>query len=211
MVLKMISFYNREVVMKNLILYLSVFIFFSTQVIAEEWHVKKTESNIVKFTSSTPVLDFDGITSKIDGYIYWDGEELFGGKNEIYFEVDLNSVETGVGKRDRDMREDVLETDKWPKTSFRGSINKVDKKSDTSNEYVVSSIGKMFIHGHEKEMEIKANISISGSVMNVVCDFSVFLKDYEIEAPSLLAFIKVAEEIKLSLNFQLEKILENKN
>ncbi len=41
--------------------------------------------------------------------------------------------------------------------------------------------------------------------MTVSCDFSVFLKDYEIEAPSLLAFIKVADEIKLNLNFTLRK------
>jgi hypothetical protein len=47
--------------------------------------------------------------------------------------------------------------------------------------------------------------------MNVVCNFSVFLKDYEIEAPTLLAFIKVAQEIKLELDFQLEKIVEEKN
>jgi len=31
------------------------------------------------------------------------------------------------------------------------------------------------------------------------------LKDYNIEAPSLLAFIKVAQEIKLNLNFKLEQ------
>ena len=37
---------------------------------SEEWQVKKSEDNLVKFTSSTAVLDFDGITSEIDGYIY---------------------------------------------------------------------------------------------------------------------------------------------
>jgi len=178
---------------------------------AEEWHIKKSDDNIVKFTSSTPVLDFDGVTNKIDGYIYWEGENLFEDKNEIYFEVDLNSIETGIGKRDRDMREDVLETEKWPKTSFRGNIQNVVPNETVLNEYVVTAIGNMFIHGHEKKMEIKAKIEINDKSMNVTCDYSVFLKDYEIEAPSLLAFIKVSEEIKLHLNFQLEKFLENKN
>ena len=79
------------------------------------------------------------------------------------------------------------------------------------NQYLVSALGKMFIHGHEKELEIEAKIEVNDKVMNVTCDYSVFLNDYEIEAPSLLAFIKVAEEIKLHLNFQLEKIVENKN
>ena len=180
-------------------------------IIAEEWHVKKSENNLVKFISSTALLDFEGITDNIDGYIYWKGEELFGLENEIYFEVDLNSVETGIGKRDRDMREDVLETDKWPKTSYRGEIKKVEKADGKSGEYKISALGKMFLHGHNKIIPVDAIINISNDEMTVNCNFSVMLEDYEIEAPSLLAFIKVADEIKLQLNFKLEKIVEKDN
>jgi polyisoprenoid-binding protein YceI len=196
--------------MTNRFIFVLILLGFPFLVNAEEWHVKKSNENLVKFTSSTPVLDFDGITNKIDGYIYWEGDKIFSNNNEIYFEVDLNSVETGIGKRDRDMREDVLETDKWPKTSFRGNIIAVDTNI-SSNLYTVTSKGDIFIHGHTKELVIKANISVDGDIMNVTCDFSVFLKDYKIEAPSLLAFIKVAEEIKLHLDFQLSKISENEN
>ena len=177
---------------------------------ADEWHVKKVESNIVKFTSTTTILDFDGTTSDIDGYIYWDGKEIFRGKNELYFEVDLNTVETGIGKRDRDMREDVLETDKWQTTYFKGSIIKAEKDEST-NTYKVKVLGKMFIHGIEKEIEIPGNIKIENGIMTVITNFSIYLKDYKIKAPSLLAFIKVAEEIKLHLKFQLEKTKEKNN
>jgi polyisoprenoid-binding protein YceI len=197
--------------MKNLTKVIACFILFPVLLFSEEWHVKKSEDNLVKFTSSTSLLDFDGITSEIDGYIYWEGDEIFGKNNEIYFEVDLNSVETGIGKRDRDMREDVLHTDKWPKTSYRGKINKVNANESTPNKYMVESAGKMFLHGIEKEMIVKADIEINNDMMTVKCDFSVFLKDHDIEAPTLLAFIKVAEEIKLHLNFQLEKVSKEEN
>ena len=195
--------------MKSLILY---FIFtLPILVYSEEWHVKKSDDNLVMFTSSTSLLDFDGITSNIDGYIYWEGDKIFGENNELYFEVDLNSVETGIGKRDRDMREDVLETDKYPKTWFKGKIVNAIKEGKNSTQYKVVSKGKMFLHGIEKEININAEINIEKNKMNVISNFSVFLKDHEIEAPSLLAFIKVAEEIKLQLNFELEKMSENKN
>lgn len=197
--------------MKNKLFLIIVLFLFQTLVYAEEWNVKKTENNLVKFTSSTTLLDFDGITDNIEGYIYWEGENVFGDKNEIYFEVDINSVETGIGKRDRDMQEDVLETDKWAKTSFKGNVKELKIIDEKDQKYELISIGKMSLHGHEKELEIKASIDINNNEMNVVCDFSVFLKDYDIEAPSLLAFVKVAEEIKLHLNFQLEKIVENEN
>jgi polyisoprenoid-binding protein YceI len=186
-----------------------IFIFFIPVILlSEEWQVKKSKDNLVKFTSSTPVLDFDGITSNIDGYIYWEGEEIFGKKNEIYFEVDLNSVETGIGKRDRDMREDVLHTDKWPKTSYRGEIQSYTLLENDSTKYKVVSFGKMFLHGQERELTVNADIEIKNDLMNITCDYSVFLKNFNIEAPSLLAFIKVADEIKLHLNFQLIKVSE---
>jgi len=173
---------------------------------ADEWHVKKDAKNLVKFTSTTTVLDFDGTTNNIDGYFYWDGKEIFTGKNEIYFEVDLNTVKTGIGKRDRDMREDVLETKKWPTTYFKGSITEFNKNG---NKYSVKVIGKMFIHGVEKEIIIPGEIKIENGIMNIQTKFSVYLKDFNIEAPSLLAFIKVSQEIKLDLNFNLEQTKEN--
>jgi polyisoprenoid-binding protein YceI len=192
--------------MKNIILSLLLLLLLPTLTFSEEWHVKKSDDNLVKFISSTTLLDFEGITNNVDGYIYWEGEKVFGTNNELYFEVDLNTVETGIGKRDRDMREDVLETDKWPKTSFRGKIQNVIVSDTNSNHYKVFSHGKMFIHGHEKELEIEALIKIEDEDMNITCNFSVYLIDYDIEAPSLLAFIKVAEEIKLQFHVQLEKI-----
>ncbi|MDX1702396.1 MAG: YceI family protein [Melioribacteraceae bacterium] len=195
--------------MNKRIALLLIVLFIPVMLHSEEWQVKKSEDNLVKFTSSTPVLDFDGITSKIDGYIYWEGEEIFGNNNEIYFEVDLNSVETGIGKRDRDMREDVLHTDKWPKTSYRGKIQSYTQSENDSSVYKVVSSGKMFLHGKEKAMTVNAEIAIKNNLMNVTCDYSVFLKDYDIEAPSLLAFIKVADEIKLHLDFQLIKVSED--
>lgn len=187
-----------------------IFLLLSSHVFADEWHVKKDPHNLVKFISTTTLLDFEGTTNNIDGYIYWEGDELFTGKNELYFEVELNTLRTGIGKRDRDMREDVLETQKWPTAYFKGNFKQVEKK-DNQNYYNVKLIGRMFIHGIEKEMIIPGEIKIDGDIMSVESKYSVFLKDFEIEAPSLLAFIKVAEEIKLDIKFKLEKYRKKDN
>ena len=170
----------------------------------EEWQVKENSKNSVQFISSTTLLDFEGNTNKIDGYVYWEGDTIFEKNAELYFEVDLNSVETGNGKRDRDMREEVLETDKWRTTYFKGVITSFTK-AESAEKYNVATKGKIFIHGVEKELEIPGVITIVGGEMNIQANFSVFLEDFNIEAPSLLAFIKVAEEIKLNLNLYLSK------
>ena len=87
-----------------------------------EWHVdEKAEGNQVAFTSKVVALTFTGTTDKIDGFIYWEGDSLFAAKDQLHFEVDLASFDTGIGKRDRDMRQ-VLDTEQWPKAVYKGEI-----------------------------------------------------------------------------------------
>lgn len=175
---------------------------FCFPLLSKDWQVDKSADNKVTFYSSTSLLDFEGVTDKIDGYIYWEGDKVFGDKSEIYFEVQLAAFETGIGKRDRDMREDVLQTNKYPIASFTGSFIKVKK---TASNYTVVAKGEMSLHGHKKEMEISGIITFEENSMNIKSNFSLFLKDYEIIAPSLMAFVKVAEEIKLELDFNLHE------
>lgn len=179
----------------------------SGSILAGEWHINKDAENEVRFTSEVVVLTFDGVTDQIDGYIYWEGEEMFEKNSQMQFDVDLNSVETGMGKRDRDMRE-VLKTDKWPSTSFKGSIVKHSKIDSNVTAYNVVAKGKMFIHGVENDIEIPGVITVDGDKIHVKVNFMVLLNDYNIEAPSLAAFVKVSEEIILNLNFHMKDVTE---
>ncbi len=175
---------------------------FSANILANDWQVNKNVENNVVFKSTTNLLDFQGVTNNIDGYIYWDGDTVFGDNNEIFFEVELATFKTGIGKRDSDMRKDVLHTDKFPKAAFKGKFIKVEK---TASNFSVIVKGEISLHGHKKEIEIPGIITLKDKVLNIKSNFSLFLKDYKIIAPSLVAFIKVAEEIKLELDFNLKE------
>ncbi|MCB9057719.1 MAG: YceI family protein [Calditrichae bacterium] len=165
-----------------------------------DWQVNKDFENNVTFYSSTTMLDFEGSTKNVDGYIYWEGDSLFKTNNEIYFEVDLSSFNTGIGKRDSDMRNDVLHTRKYPFSKFKGTFSSVEK---TDAGYNVIASGTLSLHGVEKPVEIPGQIEINNNKMNVLSTFTILLKDYNIEAPSLMAFIKVAQEIKININLSL--------
>ena len=171
--------------------------------LAGDWQVDKKAKNTIVFHSSTLLLDFVGTTQNIDGYIYWEGDKAFGDKNEFYFEIQLNTFDTGNGKRDRDMRNDVLETKEYPAAYFKGNFTHVE---DSKDLYTVTVKGEMNLHGKKKKMEIPGTIVIKEGEMNLKTHFSIFLNDYGIKAPSLIAFIKVAEEIKLELDFNLLEI-----
>lgn len=176
---------------------------FSSFLLAGEWHVDILKKNVVKFTSSTPILDFEGITNHIDGYIYWEGDDYFEKNPTCYFEVNLNSIETGNGKRDRDMRE-RLETHKWPYATFTGKFTKVELMDSVVITYRVVARGKMMIHGVEKEMTIPGIISIQEGNMYVVAEFDVKLTDFDIRIPGVLMF-KVNNTIPVILQFFLKE------
>ncbi|KAA3612072.1 MAG: YceI family protein [Calditrichaeota bacterium] len=185
---------------------LVIILLFSASLHAGEWQVDKKANNSVIFSSTTTLLDFQGKTSAIDGYYYNEGDSLFGEKNELYFEVQLATFDTGNGKRDRDMREDVLETDKHPLSFFKGTISKVHQAEEG---YTVTAVGDLSLHGIVQKMAIIAQVVEMDNGIKISSAFSFLLKDFKIAAPSLLAFVKVAEKIEIEVNFEL-KIMDKK-
>lgn len=106
--------------MKKLILLGLALILTSSAFAKVEHQVDKSKKNVVKFISDAPVEDFEGITSSIDGYML--GEEGNFEGTELYFEVDLNTVDTDNGLRNRHMRDNYLHTDKYPLTTYKANI-----------------------------------------------------------------------------------------
>lgn len=191
--------------LKIIMLFFLIFLT-SVKIFGGDWQVDEKAKNSVTFYSSTSLLDFEGKTENIDGYMYWKGETDFGEDTDLYFEIQLNTFDTGIGKRNRDMRDDILETKKYPYASFKGKIVNTEIKDDV---YKVIVKGEMFLHGIKKEMEIPSVITRKNGRMNIKANFSISLKNFNITAPSLIAFIKVADEIKLELDFNLLEIKLN--
>ena len=168
-----------------------------------EWHVdKKAEDNQVKFTSEVVTFTFAGTTDKIDGFVYWEGEELFAEKNQLHFEVDLATLDTGIGKRDRDMRQ-VLGTDKWPKAVYKGEIVEHAAMDTTVVAYSVKTKGTLSLHGVERQVEIPGTVIVEEGRSKIEAAFTLELADYDIEAPSIVAFVKVNQEIVVEASFYL--------
>ena len=172
---------------------------------AGEYHVDHDKENLVKFISNAPIEDFEGITDQIDGYLYWDGDD-FTDQSEFFFEVDLNSLDTGIGLRNRHMRENYLHTDKYPTTHYSGKIIKYEKLSDM--EYSVWTEGEIFIHGIKKNLNIYGRFtSESDTIYHMQVEFEVKLSDFQIEIPSLM-FMKIDERMQLVLDFYIKKFNE---
>ena len=183
--------------MKIIALSLFLSLFSMTILSSAEYHVDKNEKNLVRFISETPVENFDGKTSKIDGYFIAENIENLNSA-ELYFEVEVGSFDTGIGLRNRHMKEDYLHTDKYPLTHFKGQISSSKKISET--EFDVTTSGKLFLHGVTKDVTITGKIYKLQNGFKLKSDFSFKLPDYKIKVPKFM-FVRISEEIKLQLDF----------
>lgn len=180
----------------------------TTAVYAGEWNVDTTHpSNNVQFTSEVVALQFDGISRSIDGYIYWEGDGPFSKDSQFLFAVDMSTFDTGIGKRDRDMRV-VLNTQKWPQAQFKGTIATLAPDTSATNTYQALTRGTFSLHGIELPVEIPATVVVGDSTSHIGANFTISLQDYNIEAPSLAAFIKVSEEVAVSVQVHMKHIVQ---
>lgn len=194
--------------MKNFLL-MTFFLSFSTSAIADELHVDKSKNNQVKFTAKAPsflslapvVGEFDGITEKIDGYVFWSGENMKS-DSELYFEVDLNSLDTGIGLRNRHMRENYLETGDHAYAKYTAKITEV---SEDSADLKITVQGKMTIHGVEQDLKTTGQVIVDGDSYQVKCVIPLKLSDYKINRG---AIFKISDDVTLRLDFHLKRIKE---
>ena len=190
-----------EVALNRIILF--VFLF-TGLLLSDEFQVNKKQKNMVKFISDTPIENFEGITEKIDGYIFWLDSDMTK-SSEIYLEVDLNSLDTGIGLRNRHMRENYLETDRYPITHFKGKMISSTIVDDTTIS--IEAEGVIFIHGIEQPLNLKADLIKRTDGFRVKTNFIVKLSDFNIEIPSIM-FYKIDENMQLELDFYIKGLPE---
>ena len=179
----------------------------SVPALGQEFHVNLDRGNRVRFVSDAPLEDFEGVTSRIDGFLFLSGEGLRGdtdlSKSAFYFEVDLASLDTGIGLRNRHMRENYLETDRWPMASFEGRVTEL--RRDGSKEYRASTLGTLSIHGVDMPRAIECTGTPEGEELRVRCTFEVTLSDHDIPIPRLM-FMKIDEVMALDLDLFLTPV-----
>lgn len=137
-------------------------------------------ANIV-FTSTAPLLVFNGISNELNGLINFS-------ESKVDFYLDLNTLDTGINLRNRHMRESYLETVKFPFVEFTGRI----KSQINLNLYepqTVDVVGIFNLHGVKKEITVQGIITPnSDSTVSIIAGWEILLADYNIERPRVVFY-----------------------
>jgi polyisoprenoid-binding protein YceI len=99
--------------------------------------------------------------------------------------------------------ENYLESDKYPKATFKGKVINFDASKLTSGKMSFDVEGDLTIHGITKKIKSKMNFTTSGSKLIATSSFKVKTADYSIKIPSVVKS-KIAESVNIDLKLELE-------
>jgi polyisoprenoid-binding protein YceI len=117
--------------------------------------------------------------------------------------VPLAGLQTGIGLRDKHMREKYLQVDKFPDAILQVPWSGVKLPGDGQTGEG-SAPGKMTLHGKSKDVQVKYRIVRTGTRYQVTGNVPVNLKDYDIEVPSYMG-VTVQPDIDASAAFTAER------
>lgn len=108
-----------------------------------------------------------------------------------------------VALMEEHFNENYVESDKFPKATFKGKIENFDlsKITSTANNYTIK--GKLELHGKLKDIVITAKIKKGKDGIEIVSDFNVNTDDFDIEIPSM-----VSKKVTKKVNVQFEFVLK---
>ena len=159
--------------------------------------VFETRTGYAEFESKASIESFKGISRNLAG-------QLSLADSTLDFFLDLNTIVTGITLRDRQMRENFLETKKLPFAEFTGKMyTKIDTGSEAPQKVFIR--GNFTIHGVTKELDVIATLTPKGrNSMLATASWPLKLTDYNIEVPSLL-FYRLNETLILTVNVDLRR------
>lgn len=154
-----------------------------------------TEYGHAEFDSSVPLHSFTGESDYLVGKINLDD-------SVVDFYLDVTTLKTGIGKRDKDMLE-TLEAEKYPFAEFYGKLTTpFDPEKETPQKVTVE--GEFTIHGVSRERSIEGTLEPTSEGLHLNSSWTINIEDYDIKPPGIL-FYRVSENIDIRIEATLKQ------
>jgi polyisoprenoid-binding protein YceI len=132
-----------------------------------------------KFTSEAPLELIKAQSKKTTGVVDC-------ATKNVAFSIEIDSFDGfNSGLQKEHFRENYMETEKYPKATFKGKI--IEDIDFTKNgTFSVRAKGIFNIHGTDKEKIVKVKITLKNGEMLVETSFEVPLEDHNIKIPKVV-------------------------
>ena len=159
-----------------------------------------TRSGHVYFISHTDIIDIDANNHQVASFL-----NIETGK--IQFAVLIKSFKFSLATAKEHFNESYMESDKFPKATFKGEILNIDSLDLNKNGiWPVRVKGDITIKGITKNIEVHGELTIDNGQINAISEFELLISDFNILVPKLVED-KVAKtvQVKVNMNYTLYK------
>jgi polyisoprenoid-binding protein YceI len=123
--------------------------------------------------------------------------------SELTFRVPLAPIETGIGLRDRHLRE-MLEAEKFPAAVLRVPRSGLSFPADQAPTEGTAR-GELNLHGQSRPVQVQYRAEMGkAGVTKVRGSMRIDMRDFEIKSPSYLG-VTVAPEVEVKVELSLEE------
>ena len=117
---------------------------------------------------------------------------------ELAFSLPIRSLHFEKAMMEEHFNENYIESDKYPKATFKGKVN---EHPDLSKEgsYPVTVTGDFQVHGVTQNRTVKGEVKVSKGVVSMSSEFMVKCADHHIDIPKIV-FHNIAESIRIRVS-----------
>lgn len=156
-----------------------------------------TKSGYISFYSHAPMEDISADNNQVAAFLNVENGELT-------FAVLIKSFTFEKALMQEHFNENYMESDKYPKASFKGGIVSYDKASLLSGQdYKPMVKGTLLIHGVERELTAEVTLKHDGQFIIGDAEFIAKPADYNIKIPALVRD-NIAKNIEVSVKTKFE-------
>lgn len=179
----------------------------AVQADARPYQLSAKAKNRVEFHSKATLESFSGKAKSISAEFEIDPAKITSARGKVI--VDLRTLDTGIGLRNKHMCENHLQTDSFPNAVF--ILDSLVKYSvPFSGADAVTVHGVMTIHGVSRAVSARGVVSSlfdTDKRLRIESEFPLKITDFGIPRPEFL-FLKLAEEVKIVVDLTLEPVAE---
>jgi polyisoprenoid-binding protein YceI len=176
--------------MKKIILSAIIIALLSNAAVAQKYF---TKNGNISFFSATDLENIKADNNQVMSVLNVTSGEL-------QFSVLVKSFHFKKALMEEHFNENYLESDKFPKSTFKGTIADISKVNFSKDgNYPVTVSGDLSMHGVTQKITTTGNISISGGKITGTAVFKVVLADYSISVPKVVEN-NISKTIEITIN-----------
>jgi polyisoprenoid-binding protein YceI len=181
--------------MKKIILTTGLFIAAATSVFAQKYLTRTGKISFNATAVGSPE-DIEAVNNEVANI-------LDAKTGEIVFQAPVKSFKFQRALMQEHFNENYMESDKFPKSDFRGTITNFSDVSVTKDgTYDVKVSGKLTIHGVTNPILVPGTMVVKDGTVSFKAKFMVKLADYKISIPRVVED-KIGKEALITLESSL--------